>query len=245
MSLIEWDTPRTDKSLKSLMEKRFQEVLGQGPEEIVSWEDVFNEDQEMPGRQSKYQHILDRTYLRPRDIIKFTNSILDRYKKRIANGTHVNGESTKLSNVDIHDSRTDYSNYLQSELEDEIPKHMPEYRKYLDLLRSIGGWQFDRSLFQARTDTRKDLIGDEHFGVILEKLYDWSIIGFYRVGGRGYGGSEYVFRYRERQTKFDSTASRLRVHPGLVEVLGLKKVTVQDDGTEVDSDEGLPFEYSP
>lgn len=80
MSLIEWDTPRTNKSLKGLMEKRFCEVLGQTAEENVTWEDVFDENQEMPGRQSKYQHILDRTYLRPRDIIRFTNSILERYK---------------------------------------------------------------------------------------------------------------------------------------------------------------------
>jgi len=63
---------------------------------------------------------------------------------------------------------------------------------------------------------------------ILEKLYSYSIIGFYRAGGRGYGGSEYVFRYKEPRTKFDPTAFRFRVHPGLVEVLGLKKSTAAE-----------------
>jgi hypothetical protein len=61
---------------------------------------------------------------------------------------------------------------------------------------------------------------------ILEKLYNYSIIAFYRAGGGGYGGSEYVFSYKEPRTKFDSTAFRFRVHPGLVEVLGLKKTTL-------------------
>lgn len=240
LSLIEWDTPRTDKSLKSLMEKRFQEVLGDNSVDSISWSDVFDETQEMPGHQSKYQHILDRTYLRPRDIIKFTNSILGNYKKRMAIVTETSGNLVKFSNVDIHDSRTEYSNYLQSELEDEIPKHMPEYKGYLDLLRAIGGWQFERALFENLTSTRTDLTGKEHPGVILEKLYDWSVVGFYRAGGRGYGGSEYVFRYKERQTRFDPTSLRFRVHPGLVEVLGLKKVNVQGDGSETLTEE-LPF----
>jgi len=67
--------------------------------------------------------------------------------------------------------------------------------------------------------------------VILEKLFRYSIIAFYRAGGRGYGGSEYVFRYREPRVRFDTTASRFRIHPGLIEVLGLKKITVQEVGT--------------
>jgi len=70
VSLIEWDTPRTDKSLKHLMERRFGVLLGEDGEQI-NWDAVFDETKEMPGHQTKYQHILDRTYLRPRDIIKF------------------------------------------------------------------------------------------------------------------------------------------------------------------------------
>ena len=81
-SMIEWDTPRTNKSLKHLMEKRFRAVLGEESDEAIRWEDVLNEEQEMPGRQTKYQHVLDRTYLRPRDAIKFINATLGRYKER-------------------------------------------------------------------------------------------------------------------------------------------------------------------
>ncbi len=237
VSVIEWDTPRTDKSLKHLMEKRFQVVLGTGTEKSVLWSDVFDEEQEMPGRQSKFQHILDRTYLRPRDMIKFVNSILDRYKRRVGRTAPNSTDDLKLSNVDVHDARSEYSEYLNAELDDEVHKYFPEYKQYFDLLRSIGGWQFDDKLFETVVSQRPDLAEEESAASILGKLYDYSIIGFYRAGGRGYGGSEYVFRYKESRTKFDTTASRFRVHPGLMEVLGLKKITLQDNGTVVSSDE--------
>jgi hypothetical protein len=135
VSRIEWDTPRTNRSLKDLMEKRFQAVLSLDQDEDVHWEDVFDESQEMPGRQSKYQHILDRTYLRPRDMIKFTNAVLENHKKRVNSEIE---DSAKFSNPDVQRARKGYSEYLNAELEDEIYKHLPEYRKYLDLLRTIG-----------------------------------------------------------------------------------------------------------
>jgi hypothetical protein len=82
VSLIEWDTPGTQKTLKALMERRFTIVLRENEAETVVWDQVFNEKREMPGHQTKYDHMRDRTYLRPRDIIKFTNSALDQYKAR-------------------------------------------------------------------------------------------------------------------------------------------------------------------
>ncbi|MDZ1678454.1 hypothetical protein M2X72_21300, partial [Klebsiella pneumoniae] len=58
----------------------------------------------------------------------------------------------------------------------------------------------------------------------LEELYDYSFIGFYKAGGSGYGGSEYVFKYRDSRASFSHASTRFRIHPGLIEVLGLKKV---------------------
>ena len=56
VSLIEWDTPRTKKTLKALMERRFKIVLGDDTHTSVSWDAVFNETREMPGHQTKYEH---------------------------------------------------------------------------------------------------------------------------------------------------------------------------------------------
>jgi len=220
LSLIEWDTPRTDKTLKTLMEKRFKAVLGNDPK----WNEVFDETKEMPGHQTKYQHILDRTYLRPRDIIKFVNSVLNRYKIR---KVQANGVPNHFENIDLNDARIEYSTYLMNELDDKIHKHLPHYEDLVELLRNIGVWQFGPQEFEAKygemAPTLSKPAGPK---AALQELYDFSLIGFYRPGGRGYGGSEYVFKYKEPRTRLDLAASRFRIHPGLIEVLGLKKFTV-------------------
>lgn len=143
LSLIEWDTPKTTKTLQELMEKRFQVALQEGPEEQVRWAAVFDETAEMPGHQTKYRHILDRTYLRPRDIIRFCNSVLKQYQARARGGG--DGEPVgKFENIDINKARPDYSRYLLNELDDEIHKHLPQYKTYLGVLEDMGVWQFSR-----------------------------------------------------------------------------------------------------
>jgi hypothetical protein len=224
LSLIEWDTPRTQKTLKELMEKRFEARLRDN-ENPVKWDDVFNETVEMPGHQSKYRHIIDRTFLRPRDAIRFCNTILKEFK--VTN----DGGAGKFENQNIHDARQDYSEYLLNELDDEVHKHLPEYKTYLELLKEMGGWQFDMKKFE-------EVCGSEKFArrlkstpaVILAELFEFSVIGFYKAGGRGFGGSEYIFRYREPKAAFDSTSTRFRVHPGFIETLGLKRITAGDEG---------------
>ena len=96
-SVIEWDAPpRTDKTLRTLMEKRFEAVLSESGSEKISWEMIFDETKQMPGHQTKYAHILDRTYRRPRDIIRFCNAVLKQYRAR------TKAENTHFENIDIN-----------------------------------------------------------------------------------------------------------------------------------------------
>ncbi|HCI5893303.1 TPA: hypothetical protein NPN47_002183 [Klebsiella pneumoniae] len=225
MSLIEWDTPRTTKTLKSLMEKRFSIVASDiDIEQDVKWSDIFNETREMPGHQSKYDHIKDRTYLRPRDMIKFANSALAKFKERLNSpASNTQDDKRKIDNIDIHSARHEYSEYFLREIDDEVHKHFPEYEKFLDVLRAVGTWQFEKSTFEivlSQIFSKSDKTPSE----ALEELYDYSFIGFYKAGGSGYGGSEYVFKYRDSRASFSHASTRFRIHPGLIEVLGLKKV---------------------
>lgn len=222
VSMIEWDTPRTQKTLRALMERRFNIVLSDDTDKSIAWDTVFNEEREMPGHQTKYEHMRDRTYLRPRDIIKFANCALAKYKER-AGRPQEQDHLHKIDNIDIHNARIEYSEYFLREIDDEVHKHLPDYEKHLDVLRSIGKWQFEKDEFETAFKAQYSssaLTPSE----AIEKLFDLSIIGFYRAGGRGFGGSEYAFKYRDPRTRFDHTSSRFRIHPGLIEVMGLKKV---------------------
>lgn len=224
VSSIEWDTLRTRKTLKSLMEKRFNILLNTSENEEVKWEDIFNESREMPGHQSKYDHIKDRTYLRPRDMIKFANSALSKYRERTSTSESKSQDDVnKIDNIDVHAARPDYSEYFLREIDDEVHKHFSDYEKYLDVLRAIGTWQFEKTEFEEISSKVYES-ASKTYSQALEELYDYSFIGFYKAGGAGFGGSEYIFKYKDSRTSFSHAATRFRIHPGLIEVLGLKKI---------------------
>ena len=73
----------------------------------------------MPGHQTKYDHMRDRTYLRPRDIIKFCNCTLAKFKERARAGVRIESQDSgeKIDNVDVHNARVEYSEYFLKELD--------------------------------------------------------------------------------------------------------------------------------
>jgi hypothetical protein len=162
---------------------------------------------------------LDRTYLRPRDIIKFCNETLKHYKIR-----NVSGGLVKFENVDLNTARDDYGNYFIEELDDEIHKHVPKYNDYFEIFRTLGTIQFNKVDFIKAFETKKSLFPEiKNPDIILKETFNFSIIGFYRAGGKGYGGSEYVFQYTHPRAQFDENAQEFRLHLGLMDVLELKK----------------------
>ena len=216
VSYIEWDTERTSHTLKKIMENRFTALLKDENDELVKWENVFDETKKMTGRQEKYQHIIDRTFLRPRDIIQFCNEILKTYKEKTSSESLFNNE-------DINRSKILYSRYFIDELDDEIHKHIPEYEKYFDVFRDIGFLQFEKKDFVEAFEKRMNQFSIKDPNDLLKQLFEFSIIGFYRVGGGGYGGSEYSYKYKDEKATFDIQADKLRIHSALMEYLQLKK----------------------
>jgi hypothetical protein len=211
-------TARTTRTLKQLMEKRFAEVLSI-PEE-GAWERVFDETEQMSGRQSKYQHMLDRTFLRPRDMIQFTNEVLKAFKREA--GT---ARRKQFNNRDVQVARGEYSAYLLSELDDEVPKHYPNFRTYIEILKSMESLQFTLVDFEEGCKSRSAVLqADVMPRDILNALFEFSIVGCYAPGG-GFGGSEYIWKYKDARAYFNEAALNYRIHPGLKEVLGVKKWT--------------------
>ena len=73
---LEW----TADSLLELIETRLKAKLS--PK--ASWDDI-TDGAPMRGSQSKWNHILARTFLRLRDVIRFLNAALGEVKKRNGN----------------------------------------------------------------------------------------------------------------------------------------------------------------
>jgi len=216
---MDWSAVGASGSLKALMEKRFSQVLGD-PNIAMSWDDVFDESSKMTGRQSKYDHMIDRTFLRPRDLIKFTNLVLKTHKG-LVNGNPAPHD--KFTNQDIASAEQDFSQHLLNEIDEELRPHLSLYDKCIETLRGIGRAQFSKDDFNQEWAKRtSDLQGAAAGTETLSMLYDYSVIGFQRVGGAVHG-SAYVFRYRNQQLHFDPQAKAFRVHLGLVKALGLRR----------------------
>lgn len=220
-TFIEWDQPSTTRSLKHVMARRFSKVLGVELE--GAWDHVFNEDQQMPGRQSKYQYMLDRTFKRPRDMIKFSNEVLRTFRQDSADGEN-------FQNQHIISAREEHSKYMQRELVDEMHQHFPAERMAFDLLRTIGFLSFTlnrfREVHHEFSARQKDAPTYSEF---LRELYNFSAIGYLKVGGSG-GGSEWVWRHEDTDAEYDERASVFRVHSGLKEVLSLKQGRAVGEG---------------
>lgn len=211
---IAWDQPGSEHTLKGLMEKRFSTLLGI-PEE-GAWNVVFNETREMTGHQTKYQHIVDRTMLRPRDVIKFCNSILPLYKAD-------ENRKGQFDNEHVNSAREDFSNYLLNELTDEVFKHLGDHDKYFELLRELEALQFTPERFDEACRNRPDLVPSlSGSREILASLFEFSVIGYYQPGGTR-GGATFVYRYKSPQARFNPNAQQYQVHLGLQEALGLKR----------------------
>lgn len=225
-SVIEWDKPSVQNSLRNVMNKRLSKVLN--VPEIEAWEQTFNEDQQMPGRQNKYQYILDRTFKRPRDIIKFCNEVLRSYQQN-ANRTE------KFENIDIAGARDEYSRYARRELIDEMQQHFREHERAFDLLRVMGHVGFTFAKFEevhkASVESRGAILPAVE---ILRQMYQFSVISYLKVGGAG-GGSEWVWKYEDTDAEYDDRATVFRVHPGLKEVLGLKQGRAIVEGEVVEA----------
>ena len=151
----------------------------------------------MRGSQPKWNHILARTFLRPRDVISFLNIILSTAKKR-------NKGVEQIINRDIVGSRDAYSNYLKLELDDEIVPHWQYWTEALQACSAISTVTFEREDFEreytARRSTKNPIPTDE----ALALLYRFSVIGY--RGGSGYGGSSWVFQYSDPAVGWDNVS---------------------------------------
>lgn len=149
-------------------------------------------------------------------MIKFCNVALARFKARVR--AQRSGQTTRFQNEDLYAAQAEYSQYLFREIDDEIHKHLPDYRSYFDILRRIGNYRFRIEDF-CREYEKGPRNGDQPLQV-LKSLYEFSIVGFLRGSDHG---REFIYRYKNPGMDLDETSEIFEVHLGLLDCLGLKK----------------------
>ncbi len=168
----------------------------------------------MRGSQPKWNHLLARTFLRPRDVIQFLNEALRVAKQR-------NATMTIFCNDDINSARELYSAYLKGELDDEISPHWREWVEALQACSRTETITFQKSEFTKNYKAIKTVVNTLDADRALEMLYRFSIVGYEtRSGG---GGSSWSFRYSDNMVGWDGNAPRYKVHQGLKEIAKLKE----------------------
>lgn len=223
VEFLKWnaENENTNLSLKEIVSKRIQQNTNSQTDEFqANWNLIF-EPSNIGSNQLKWNFITERTFLRPRDLIKFLNLSLEEAKKRIEFETR-EAYKDKIINKDIHNIRKDYSDYLYSELKDEVNAKYKDFNSYLEVLRDIHKTSFSSDEFEGSFSTissRLNII--ENCTIVLERLYEFSVIGFYKPGGGGYGGSIYCYQYINANIKFNPKAQKYKVHPGFKEYLEL------------------------
>lgn len=194
------------QSLQQMVDIRLTKISGSE----LKWMDLID-DRLMRGTQQKWDHIVSRTLDRPRDVISFINIILEQKQ-----------DSTPLSNDDIAGARAEYSTYFKEELDDEIKAHWPEWEEALAALRDIGYVKFVKGQFEEAYDrlkSKKNRISDA--AEALKRLFEYSVVAYLRP--KSGGGSDWVWRYKNRTATYDARAERFRVHPGLTEFASLRE----------------------
>lgn len=195
--------------LLNLINERLRAKLGAG----ATWDTVSAPDL-MRGSQTKWNHVLARTFDRPRDVIQFLNIALAEAKRRDA-------VDTIIKNEDIVASRDAYSSYLKSELDDEVGPHWPQWVEALGACSNISTLTFEREAFKDQYGKRKSPNNPVDGDLALELMHRFSIVGYETRSG--YGGSAWSFRYSDPSAGWDNSASKFKVHLGLKEYAKLRE----------------------
>jgi len=221
VEFLDWDPDSLDSklSLKQVVQTRIKKNINSSSNNFQqNWNNIF--DINNIGRnQNKWNFISDRSFIRPRDFIKFMNLSLEQAKLRLKNSPD---SIDKITNEDMHAIRKQYSQYLFEELKDEIGGKYNNFNNYLEILRDIHHLSFTYEDFEkSYINIKKRILIEENLNIILERLFEFSIIGFYKPGGGGFGGSEYCFQYSSELQPFNSRANKFKVHFGFKEYLEL------------------------
>ncbi|HCU1962240.1 P-loop ATPase, Sll1717 family [Pseudomonas aeruginosa] len=199
----------TEEDLIKIIEERIRKTTETTIDN--AWDTVFS-TKEMRQRAGIKSYILKRTMLRPRDIIAYCIFCLDSAQKN---------KHEKIETDDIYEAERRYSRHIYDELDDEMHKQIPDCKDLLQVLRDIALTRFTKSKWIDSYSKRFVDDTEEEAKEKLKILFDYSIVGVPKKGGKS-RGTKFQFIYHDRllEPNFDGD---MIVHFSLHKELSLKE----------------------
>lgn len=206
---LDWQSRnRFNYSLKELINVRIRASLNI-PDNLEPWKVVVKEYDHSIKLKNKslWDYIQNRTFERPRDIIKFM-----KYCKDIHPGGILNYKA-------VSEAEKRFSDWFYREFRDEIQSHLPVWKSALSALQKLGLGKIRRDQLKdalcaeteikAYFDSNKKDVDD-----ILETLFDFGILGNLDDNGR------WIFKYKDHDYRWNSSKTII-VHFGFHKKLTL------------------------
>lgn len=204
---LDWNT---DKIRKLLAFRISRAISANGPIFTFhdAWNSLFSTDyvRRVDKRVPIFDYITKSTFIRPRDYI--------RYLKACAEAALATDQRRVNSDIVIKVDKA-FSNYLRSEMEDEMHGLLPEIRDILDIIAHIRKQTFARQDFiteYAKAVARRS-VRDRGAETVLKLLFHFSVIG-----NQPRQLNTQVFRYLNKEARLNHN-EMLVVHRGLFKAL--------------------------
>lgn len=201
---LDWN----EDGLVDVAAARIARSLGVSREQ--AWDVVVSQIR-MRQRATIRSYILKRTMLRPRDMVAFCIHCQD-VAVREGHGL--------IETNDVYEAEERYSQHVYNELDDEMHKQLPRARESLQILRDMEQQRFVLSDWIKALRARQPDASETEAIARLQELFDYSVVGVQRTGGRG-GGTTFQFVYEDRLLQPNFNAQMV-VHFSLKKALTMR-----------------------
>lgn len=211
---IDWNIYK----LKKLLAYRLSKSISEHAQTLSfneAWESVFSKSLVKVGTSGKnnihsFDAIMRNTQLRPRDFVKFI--------QECAKATIIN-QNDLISPEIVKKVERNFSNYLKSEIIDEIYPILPDIDNIFQTITSLRKWNFSIQEFKREYNSylSKGTIKEKNFEFVLQTLFHFSVIGNQDKRRM----DRYYFKYQNKDATINFN-ERLVVHRGLFKSLQIQ-----------------------
>lgn len=174
-----------------------------------AWEYITeNRSRDLPKQiDTLWSFIYNRTFERPRDILKFL---------KICSKAQSQG---RLTFQNVKNAELDYSSWFYNEFRDEVQSHLPVWKEAIEAIMRLGKYRFNLNEIKAEFESIPQVSNyieqaKKKPEDILNVLYDFGVIGTISPTGK------WFFKYKDHDLFFNPKLDMI-VHFGFTKKLRL------------------------